>query len=481
MHLHPDVSVSARDGFIDVRFAHWELQLPADAVDSDPEVQSLLARRSAESLNGSTFASAIRQLFEAQGCLLKGGSSRISLRELFRLIQPIRSRLYAIYYGHPLWALLASGQATKGQFAAWVIHNYHVSRSAGVIAARRASRADDPAARQAYRKDALEEFWHCDAFYFVRHRKLLLEPEACKAYVPLPGSRAFEDLALRAAETDGLAHLLIAYFQESSIVFRRESEGFYDRVEERFGLPGFFDGWRRHLALDIDQDHAGGLAALFDSAREVPREEANRAILCLQMAHHFLVSALDQALSCEGDEAAAIADRQPGRLRQAGSVFLPVPLVQIANETRVGVLGALCEASFEALGRADSHDEIMAAGGLAAALAKAGIEAVAPERNPWMVAARNFLIERSGDACVTLQLAREAITFLAEEAPPTDPILAGIDAEISRGIARLEAEDRTIERLQLREFLSLAVRTTPLLPLIFDADGIGENQNVRCS
>lgn len=462
VHLHPDVAVRSGEGHVELRFAHWELRLPADAVASDPEVRRLVEQRWASRLDRSSFAAGVKILLEAQGCLHQAVPPQLTMREFFRIVQPIRSSLYAVYYAHPLWRSLSAGEATMGQFAAWVLHNYHISRSAGVIAARRAARTRDPATRNAYRKDALDEFWHCDAFYFVGHPKLPLEAEACKAYVPLPGSRAFEDLALRAADEDGLAHLLIAYFQESSIIFQRDCEQFYDRVEARYALPGFFGGWRRHLALDIGEDHAGGLAALFDSDRIISRDDAERAIATLQMAHAFLVAALDQAMAYEGDAASAIADRQPGRLRELAGV---TPSESVVDDLRGPLLGAMRQASLESLARARTHDEIMAAGGFAAALQRTE-EPVRHDRNPWSVATRNFLIERSGEVGLALQLAREVIVFCRLGTAPSDPRLVRIEADVTGSIARLKVDDRPIERAQLRELLSLARTAAPLQPLL---------------
>ena len=471
VYLHPDVAVRTGEGHVDLCFAHWELRLPGDAIESDPEVRSLIGNRSTPTLERSHFAAGVKCLLEAQGCLLRDIPARMTLREFFRMLQPIRSSLYSTYYAHPLWSRLASGEAELGQFAAWVLHNYHVSRSAGVIAARRAVRTREPSARNIFRKDALDEFWHCDAFYFVGHPQLPLEPGRCKAYVPLPASRAFEDLALRAAADDGLTHLLIAYFQESSIVFRRDCEEFYDRVEAQYDLPGFFNGWRRHLALDIDEDHAGGLAALFDSDRSISRDEAERAIGALQMAHFFLVAALDQASAFTGDAASAISDRQPERLRERlANASAGNPATEGFRDRLVAAARA---ASFEALARARTHDEIMAAGRLAAALERCGSEAP-PEldRNPWSAAARNFLLERSGEVGPALRLAQETIGFCREGAAGNDEGLARIAAEIDRSVACIRAEDCPVGRFALRELLALAEAAGPLPPLLIDRAGL---------
>lgn len=439
-----------------MRFAHWELALPNAAVDADDEISALVEARHAPSLGATSFAAGVKRMLEAQGCLVGDLPSRLTLRDLFRLVQAERSQLYATYYAHPLWRRLAEGEASTGQLAAWVIHNYHVSRSAGVIAARRAAGARGSEG-DAFRRDAIEEYWHCDAFYFVQHPRLPLDAAACKAYVPLPGSTAFEELALHAAGHDALAHLLIAYFQESSIIFRGDSELFYDRVERHYGLGGFFDGWRRHLALDVGHDHVGGLAALFDSDREVARSEIARALRTLRLAHYFLLASLDQASAFAGDAAASVADRQPERFaaragtRERSASFGP--------ELGESLARAMEDSCFAALGQARCHDDIMVAGRLAALFA-GGREEVGETANPWLVAVRNFLLERSGDLGLLLLLLRE-IALAVPAAKKHGTIL-------DQMVHERRTAPRPVECGQLTELLDLASTASPLAPAVFD-------------
>src|SRR4029077_634797 len=183
---------------------------------------------------------------------------------------------------------------SRAELTAWMIHNYHVSRSAGVIAARMATGSRNPDLKAFFREDALEEYWHCDAFYFVEQSGINLTAADVKNYVPLPASTAFEDHALRAAEEDPLGHLLIAYFQESSIIFRQDSERFYDSIEANYGLKDAFNGWRKHMSLDLDHDHAGELEARFDDKRVITLGDARASLRIVQLAQYFLLKALDQ-------------------------------------------------------------------------------------------------------------------------------------------------------------------------------------------
>lgn len=464
--LRPEVEIVRESDAVLLSFAHWELRLPTSAVAADPEVAAILRERRAKASPGSGFAGRLMALLEAQGCLLRTGEDRMTLQRVFELVQPIRSQLYASYYAHPLWSVLSRGEASLGQLAAWVTHNYHVSRSAGVIAARMATRFRNHPLGHRFRQDALDEFWHCDQFYFVRHPRLALDVEACKRYVALPGSLAFEDLALRAAGEDWLGHLLIAYFQESSIVFRAESEAFYDSVERNYGLDGFFSGWRRHMSLDASQGHAEGLEALFRADIEVRREGFSVALARLQLAHHFLLAALDQALASEGDAERAIADRQPHRLIASQESKDPV---RLDPETAQILIQALREGSFEALAHARTHDEIMAMGRLAAAF-----ERVPPcargGMNPWLEAARNFILERSSSG-----LTLSGLTSYAARLAGISNLCPAVLQEAAQVVGHPVLDDGLrLACAQLQEFLELAAGAQLLRPLAFDSAGVGE-------
>lgn len=195
-----------------------------------------------------------------------------------------------------------------------------------------AARASHGRLQAFYRKDALEEFWHCDAFYFVDQPSLALDSERVKAHVPLPASTAFEDIALSAADRDWLGHLLIAYFQESSLIFRSDSEEFYDSAESNNGLRGFIGGWRRHMSLDFEHRHADGLS------------------------HFFLLRALDQVQAHATLASDAIELRQPTTPAGQDMCRLFVPSRDVGHPfLREHLLGVLHSAVFGGLASVRRH------------------------------------------------------------------------------------------------------------------------------
>ncbi|MBR0683068.1 hypothetical protein GXW74_21440 [Roseomonas eburnea] len=360
---------------------------------------------------------------------------------------------------------------------AWIIHNYHISRSAGPIAARMAMRSPVPDLRAFFMEDSLEEYWHCDAFYFAGAGELALRPDMVKAYVPLAASTAFEDQALRTADEDWLGHLLIAYFQEASILFRDDSETFYDAVEEAYGIGGFFAGWRRHMTLDLDHGHADGLRSMFDSDAHIALPDLVRSFRSVQLAHFFLIRALDQ-IAVHADVVDALGARQPAAFIGSGGQTAPR-----VGETRCAgnqdevcgrhLVAALGDASFLALANSRSHDDIVMAGRLAAAVSQMRDEyaplvgtakTIRDVGNPWIVAVRNFVVERSPKVSVVVELAGD----LLAAAKGFDPNLKTSDLhrQLEHLATQLPHDRATIERAQLRELLTLARIGGVLQPLV---------------
>jgi hypothetical protein len=139
--LRPEVVLKRTDQGIILQFAHWEVCVPEDAVDRIPVLHQLLADRRYLSRDNLDKESArVVALLDAQGCFIPEAANELRLRDLLQRFQPIRSLFYSEYYGHPAWEIIRSGRASQAQLVAWVIHNYHISRSAGVIAARMAAR-----------------------------------------------------------------------------------------------------------------------------------------------------------------------------------------------------------------------------------------------------------------------------------------------------------------------------------------------------
>ncbi len=426
--LKDKVSVVFSGDRAKVSYALWEVELPANWVRSQPVINDLLNRRisRAQALQDPT-ARALIDLLSAQGCFTSVSKSSYSLKEVKELFDPLRSEWYAAYYAHPAWEEIRSGAVDRNVLLAWLLHNYHISRAAGIVAARMAAVGKDRTWQAFFRQDALEEYWHCDAFYSLDtpllHGVSLAD---VKAYVPLPGSLAFEEHCLQVAEADPLGHVLIAYFQESSIAFAGASHDFYAEVEDRYGIRGLFDSWKQHIQIDVDHGHAEGLGQLLDSDTEVVATTLERALRNAWLGFHFLYCSLDEIQrERHGEE---IRLRRP--LEQALTAGFPdcwqALASHLAGETpvQVGSMGDADQAfmlegigssAFRALGFAREHDHVIACGGIANAFARlAGEVGGADALNPWSVAIVNHLQEAASSPVKWLLL----VSLLGERFTP---------------------------------------------------------------
>jgi hypothetical protein len=459
IRFRPEVTVETAVDSAEVGFAHWNTRVPLGSPEPSDAFRRLLVERCVDPSGLSVGEQAFVSLLRAQGCFLPQVGAQCEPGVVIDYFRPLKSHLYAEYQAHPLWERIRRGDATRGELTAWVIQNYHISRSAGPIAARMSVRASRHELREFFREDALEEYWHCDAFYFVDGLDISVAPEQIKTYVSLPSSTAFEDLALLTAEQDWLGHLLIAYFQESSIIFRSDTEEFYDLVEQQYGLQGLFRGWRRHMTLDIDEGHADGLARVFSAGPVVTLQEMQRSFRRVQLAHFYLSSALDQVAHQPADVLEAVRCRLPVALDE--KQFSPRALS--ARDTE-DLLHALREASFRALAFAKKHDEMIAAGRLAADLGTLTLDGDIDRfasSNPWTVAAGNFIVEHGLDVPACLTLGSTLVQWIKQDDS------RGRDLERSlEWLHHFRSSAHKTEIAQLNEFLCLVTDGVVLDPLV---------------
>lgn len=385
-------------------FSHWEVALPRGFIAANLELQQILRGNApASSLATDSQVGRVLALLQAQGCFTElAADAACSGRELRRHFDKLRSLWYASYYAHPIWARLRSGLANRNELFAWVVHNYHVSRVAGPVAARCATSMHPDAYRDRFLDDAFEEFWHADAYYFVRHPSLSVSDAHIKAYVPLTATRAFELHTLQTASCDSLGHTLIAYFQESSVHFFDDCAKFYATVEQAYGLEDFFEPWKEHMRVDLNQGHAAGVAALLDSDELIPAADRNLALRAAWIGYRYLYEALNDILgeARNGDE---LDLRQPEQIACLEPLNTP-PLRRASDQLAVlgeDLLSCLFSGALAVLAHSVDHDELTAAGTLARAIKGAlpnGNSWRAPPRSLWMEALQNQLRERRDGA-----------------------------------------------------------------------------------
>jgi hypothetical protein len=447
--LRQDVSVLFDATTASVRFALWQTDLPIGWVESHPVIDDLLHRRStrAQALANAD-AVPLVQLLSAQGCFAPEVRSCYSLHEAKELFDPLRSQWYADYYAHPAWNVIRQGQASRNGVLAWLIHNYHVSRAAGVAAARMAAMGPCADWRRFFEHDALDEYWHCDAYYSLDVPAMRdISRQAINTGMPLPASLAFEDHALQVAQTNPLGHVLIAYFQEASIAFEPDSQRFYEQVERSYGMQGLFAPWKRHMQIDIEHGHADGLAQLLNSERQVSADELQYAARDAWLACYFLRCALDDIVQANDNAGDADLRPPPATYRAATT-----PLDRTACADRAYLLHGLRRSAFRALGSARDHVHIIACGRLAQYLDRlAASEEPANPGNPWCVAVVNHMAEAAGDPATWVSLLNHAASrmpWLDIEPDPASANASTGQCAPSRLPSRLCQFDELLARLQ---------------------------------
>lgn len=481
--LRAGVRVTFSHERVEIGFGPWQTSLPRAWVDATPSFVELLHRRaSIDDVLGVADVAPVVELLRQQGCFVAElPSGDVPLSEVRRLFEPLKLAWYDDYYSHSLWRSLREGAATKNELVAWMIHNYHVSRAAGIVAARLA--CGHHPWRTFFRTDALEEFWHCDAYYFIDSSNLQVPGALVRRYVPLPGSLAFEQLCSVTADTQPLAHLLIAYFQESSIIFKSGSETFYELVESAYKIPGFLRSWREHIRIDVEHGHAEGLGQLLDDKSLVNAVELRAALKTAWLAFYFLRASLDDVRSQANahivlrlpQEAAAngesplmtakeVARSQADRLQDS----LSTP----DGDGVVALVSCVLESGLRALGFSRSHEQMMLAGSLAR-MRQATPPASAT--SPWMLAVRNFLLEAAVQPLLWLTSVAFVLRLIERVAPAAIPdkvvrMLDRCEGEMSVRLSAAQQDELTTRLHQLGELIARASerRAEDALPTSWD-------------
>jgi hypothetical protein len=335
--LKRTVEVRRKADATTVQYGLWEVEIPNSWLDANACFGRLLAREvdAASWMPGSDEEDSLFRLLTTQGCLEAAEKATYQGSEILTLFESAVSSWYAAYYSDPIWTRLAEG-CSRNHLLAWLIQNYHISRSAGITDARCATFLPRPELRHEFRRTGLEEYWHCDAFYFVKHPYFGTDEHDIKRYIALPSTAAFDQQMLALAESDALAYVMVSYFQESSVRFGEDSKRFYRILESRYGLGEFFRPWEKHLNFDFEYQHGEHYAEMFRHFDETPIAQLRRSVSNAALTVSFLQLSFEEILD------------QP----DSDTLLLRNPLQFPADTALTAVLGL---ARSEILGLCDEH------------------------------------------------------------------------------------------------------------------------------
>jgi hypothetical protein len=249
-------------------------------------------------------------LFINQGYLRYKIENELTLRNTKEIFDSIRVKWYNEYYAHPVWQLLREGKLNRNGLLAWIVHNYHVSRSAGMTDARFYSKTSDIKLKEAYMESCLEEYAHCDEFYFVAHPKLEISDEEVRNYIHLPSSLAFDQQMLRMSEDCWLGHVFISYFQEATVNYYDDCLPFYNIVEKNYEIKDFFNRWKEHIELDLKYGHFGHFESIFSEEVTIKKDYFEFALSNAWITYKYLYNALDEII-LEANKSQVVLLRNP--------------------------------------------------------------------------------------------------------------------------------------------------------------------------
>jgi hypothetical protein len=186
LHLRESVDVTFGEESLELQHAFWSLRLPRDWLDRTRGAEQFFRKvapvAAVDTKDPET--GNVLDLLQLAGCLTAEHRDSYALHEVRDLFEPLCITWHAIYYRHPIWQQLREGRLSKNALLAWILHNYHLSRSAGVTAARCATRSSRPDIRRLFLESAREEYSHCEDHYNVRDPRLWISESEAQHYVP---------------------------------------------------------------------------------------------------------------------------------------------------------------------------------------------------------------------------------------------------------------------------------------------------------
>ncbi len=266
--LRETVHVSPSNDGIELRFSVWGIELPQTFTNDPTSRLTAFFQREASTSDLCFEKEQIQKLIlllSHQGCLVpESRQDTYHLSEVKRLYISFCNEWYGRYYSHAIWEAMRGREIPISILRQWISRTYFLSRFAGVTASAASLNSPYPTVRQAFKKSAIEEYSHCQDYYYPPTQ---LFPESLNysgSIEPLASFLAFDQQMLYIAKTDWLGHLFVALFQERTAKFRDGANQLYSRIEEQLGINGLFDGWRTHISYDEEHSHEDDLDQLFD-------------------------------------------------------------------------------------------------------------------------------------------------------------------------------------------------------------------------
>jgi len=182
-------------------------------------------------------------------------------------------------FSHPLWQMLATGEASSSQFAGWLLESYHFIEGVNVRLPMVIAECADVRVRHHFVRHYTEEYDH-HHFFMQALNALGIDSTAVQASRPLPGTLAVLNWMRYCGRQDPLYYAACSGFLESTGSDREKARQFYQLLTEHYDrqLVGIVEPMAAHVALDEAYGHAGFLEKVCGELGAVPQQRANAAL-----------------------------------------------------------------------------------------------------------------------------------------------------------------------------------------------------------
>lgn len=298
-YLRDTVLVQFMASGVELRFSVWSIELPTKLFESSEKLTAFFRREISSSELGAE-CSDVRKLITLlshQGCLIhESVKNSYHLTEVKSLYVSFCNESYGRYYAHDLWAAMRSNEIPIPIIRQWISRTYFLSRFAGVTASAASLSGTTPEIISAFLKSAIEEYSHCEDYYYPPTSLFPPNLGYLGGIAPAPCFIAFDQQMLRIAQQDWLAHIFVALFQERTAQFRDGAHRLYSRIEKQLCMPDLFNGWRTHISFDEDNSHEGDLDDLFDQDILVSYNQLQHSFDEASLAIDLLIDGLEVVL-----------------------------------------------------------------------------------------------------------------------------------------------------------------------------------------
>lgn len=397
-YLRDTVSVVWLPNSVDISFSLWGIELPQRIIDSSKSLGPFLRREipSDEVIDSSSAVQNLIGLLSHQGCLIaKHERPSYDLTEIKSIYSSFCNEWYGRYYAHPVWDALRQNPVPIELIRQWLSRTYFLSRFAGVTASLAATNAPCSEIQFAFLKSAIEEYSHCEDYYYPPAALFPPSMGYSLGVAPLPSFIAFDQQMCVIAKKDWLAHIFVALIQEKTAQFKESADELYSRIEQQLALPSLLNGWRKHIAYDAEHSHENDIDSLFDLNLSVSSEDLKQSFREAGLTIDFLIDALDDILRLgshsinpralvEGlhlDRHHVLGIRclegiEPYSVASSSIVDLPTELATLVDSTRPGhqflcdaspslmalLLHAIASTVTDCLGNCEEHNQIVKIG-----------------------------------------------------------------------------------------------------------------------